>query len=185
MTDPYSVLGVSRDASDEEITRAYRALARKYHPDLNPGSKRAEAMMKNINAAYMQIQAERSGKTWRATQGWGSDTEPEPTNTRRTSYGPYGGYYGSGPAYGGGTYYRRHRRRYHAPFTIGIFGFPLLRLILLIVILRFVLGVVFSLLYTLAGQSYYFGWQSGGTPTERVENHAPAYRMPEDEFAVL
>ncbi|HOQ14976.1 MAG TPA: DnaJ domain-containing protein, partial [Bacillota bacterium] len=38
MTDPYSVLGVSRDASDEEITRAYRALARKYHPDLNPGS---------------------------------------------------------------------------------------------------------------------------------------------------
>ena len=37
--DPYKVLGLSRDASDEEVKRAYRALAKKYHPALNPGDQ--------------------------------------------------------------------------------------------------------------------------------------------------
>jgi len=49
--DYYSVLGVSRDASSEEIKRAFRALARQYHPDANP-SPEAEARFKEINAAY-------------------------------------------------------------------------------------------------------------------------------------
>lgn len=53
--DPYKVLGVSPDASDEEIKRAYRALAKKYHPDLNPGDKEAARKMQEVNAAYEQI----------------------------------------------------------------------------------------------------------------------------------
>lgn len=53
--DPYKVLGVSRDASDEEIKRAYRRLAKKYHPDLNPGDAEAARKMQEINAAYEQI----------------------------------------------------------------------------------------------------------------------------------
>ena len=52
MTDPYTVLGVSRDASDEDIKKAYRTLAKKYHPDVNPGDKTAEEKMKEVNAAY-------------------------------------------------------------------------------------------------------------------------------------
>jgi DnaJ-class molecular chaperone len=51
MSDPYSVLGVSRTASDEEIRRAFRKLAKKHHPDLNPGDKAAEAKFKEISQA--------------------------------------------------------------------------------------------------------------------------------------
>ena len=55
ITDPYKVLGVSPDASDEEIKRAYRALAKKYHPDRNPGDEEAARRMQEVNAAYEQI----------------------------------------------------------------------------------------------------------------------------------
>ena len=53
--DPYKVLGVSPGASDEEIKRAYRALAKKYHPDRNPGDAEAAKKMQQVNAAYEQI----------------------------------------------------------------------------------------------------------------------------------
>jgi tetratricopeptide (TPR) repeat protein len=59
MTDPYKVLGVSRDASDEEIKKAYRELVRKYHPDNyvnNPLSDLVQEKMKEINEAYDEIQ---------------------------------------------------------------------------------------------------------------------------------
>ena len=64
MSDPYSVLGVKPDASDEEIKRAYRELARKYHPDNyqnNPLADLAEEKMKEINQAYDSITRMRSG----------------------------------------------------------------------------------------------------------------------------
>ncbi len=50
--DYYSILGVKRDASEQEIKRAYRRLARKHHPDVNPDDKSAEAKFKEINEAY-------------------------------------------------------------------------------------------------------------------------------------
>lgn len=50
--DPYSVLGVARDASDADLQKAFRKLAKKYHPDLNPGDKKAEDRFKEINTAY-------------------------------------------------------------------------------------------------------------------------------------
>lgn len=66
MKDPYSILGVSRDASDEEVKNAYRELARKYHPDNykddNPLKELAEDKMQEINAAYDEIQKMRAGK---------------------------------------------------------------------------------------------------------------------------
>ena len=64
MRDPYSVLGVKPDASDQEIKKAYRELARKYHPDNyvdNPLADLAEEKMKEVNEAYEAIQKQRSG----------------------------------------------------------------------------------------------------------------------------
>lgn len=52
MRDPYTVLGVKTSASDDDIKQAYRALAKKYHPDLNPGRKDIESKFKEVNAAY-------------------------------------------------------------------------------------------------------------------------------------
>ena len=76
MFDPYSVLGVSRDASDEEIKKAYRKLSMKYHPDANinnPNKEQAEEKFKEVQQAYEQIMKEKE---------YGS------------SYGNAGGYYG-------------------------------------------------------------------------------------------
>jgi len=66
MKDPYETLGVPRDASDEDIKKAYRDLARKYHPDNyvdNPLADLVEEKMKEINEAYDVIQKERAGKS--------------------------------------------------------------------------------------------------------------------------
>src|SRR5947199_1583744 len=52
MKDPYSVLGVSKSASAEEIKKTYRKLAKKLHPDMNPGDKKAEERFKEVSAAF-------------------------------------------------------------------------------------------------------------------------------------
>ena len=63
MEDPYKILGVSPDASDEEIKKAYRKLAKKYHPDLNPDDAEAAKKMQQVNAAYEQIKNPQASQT--------------------------------------------------------------------------------------------------------------------------
>lgn len=75
MTDPYKVLGVSPDASDEEIKKAYRALARKYHPDKYRDSDLADLAsekMKEVNAAYEEIQTIRKNVNNTGSSGYNS-----------------------------------------------------------------------------------------------------------------
>lgn len=73
--DYYQILGVSRNADEKEIKSAYRKLARKYHPDVNPGDKAAEEKFKQINEAYQVLSDpekraayDRYGEQWQAYQ---------------------------------------------------------------------------------------------------------------------
>ncbi|MGQ9927154.1 MAG: DnaJ C-terminal domain-containing protein [Chloroflexaceae bacterium] len=82
MKDYYQVLGVSRNASDQEIKQAYRRLARMYHPDINPGDKKAEARFKEINEAYEVLsdkekreKYDRFGSDWRRYEQAGAGVD--------------------------------------------------------------------------------------------------------------
>lgn len=93
MNDPYQILGVSRDATDEEIKKAYRALSRKYHPDANinnPLKDEAEKKFKEVQQAYQQIMDERE-------HGGTGYKNPYGDSYGNSGYGGFGGF-------GGGFY---------------------------------------------------------------------------------
>lgn len=101
MSDPYSILGVDRNASDDQIKKAYRSLSRKYHPDANinnPHKDEAEAKFKEVQQAYQQIMDERE-------RGYSSSDSGQASGEQGgyNGYGPFGGFdpFGNfGGAYG-------------------------------------------------------------------------------------
>lgn len=79
--DYYKILGIKRGASEQEIKQAYRRLARKYHPDMNPDDKQAEAKFKEINEAYQVLsdqpkrqKYDQFGQAWHHHQQTGSSS---------------------------------------------------------------------------------------------------------------
>lgn len=85
--DFYKLLGVDRSAKTEDIAKAYKKLARKYHPDLNPGNKQAEEKFKKINAAYEVLKDEEKRKAY---DKWGKDWENPPFGGQQRG-GGFGG----------------------------------------------------------------------------------------------
>lgn len=113
MNDPYQILGVPRDATDEEIKKAYRKLSRKYHPDANinnPNKEQAEEKFKEVQRAYQDIMKMRSGDYtgdagYRRTGGYGG-------GRGFWGFGGYGDFGGSGRGGSEGTDYLRSAAAY-------------------------------------------------------------------------
>ena len=106
VSDPYKVLGVSRSASQDEIKKAYRQLARKYHPDMNPNDPSASAKMNEINEAYDMLTNPTKYARYRQANGTYSDTPGGGSGYSSSGYSGsgysnsgYSGYSNSGSNY--------------------------------------------------------------------------------------
>ncbi len=88
--DYYNILGVRKDASEQEIKQAFRRLARKYHPDINPGDKSSEAKFKEINAAYEVLSdKEKRQKYDRFGDQWQYGDQFTRAGTQQTPFGDF------------------------------------------------------------------------------------------------
>lgn len=97
--DYYKILGVKKDATESEIKKAYRRMARKYHPDVNPDDKKAEEMFKDINEAYevlsdkeKRAKYDRFGSQWRQYERAGGRAEDFDWSQWQTRPGAGSGY---------------------------------------------------------------------------------------------
>jgi len=98
--DPYKLLGVSKTASDAEIRKAYRALAKKYHPDVNKDKPQMAEKFKEISAAYSLLSDKEMKKRYDSGQVDGSGQQQNPfaggRNPFNTGFGGMGGMGGRG-----------------------------------------------------------------------------------------
>lgn len=155
--NPYDVLGVQPNATDDEIAKTYKRLAKKYHPDLNPGNEAAARRMGEINQAYDQIKTMRqNGTSWQQ-------------NTTSGSYGagaqsgayqdPFSTFYRSARSY---THYYKKPKAHPM-------GMILAALVTLLLV-RFVLSLMFG------GYGYYYTMPNGYVyPNSQYSQTAPEY----------
>lgn len=173
--NPYTVLGVSENATDEEIRAAYRRLAKQYHPDLNPNDPTTAAKMNDVNVAYDQIKTAEKRAAYRESarqqsyhQQYGYGADPFQTYYQN-GQGYYGGSYtggsqndGNEPPFGWSSIFEEEQRRSVNPYRLR--GLRLLLLFIsFMMVLLFTRCVFNGCLYT----CYYPLFGSADSETEQ------------------
>ena len=191
-TDPYKVLGLTSGASKDEVAKAYRKLAKKYHPDLNPGDEEAAKKMAEVNAAYDAITNDKPyGPRARQQQQqnpYAQGSNPYSSTTRTYTYDPNTGRYTQTNAGQQGQYYdpfeemfknwydqssqqsrstsqqqQQQRQQQYRQQTTRSYGTGgCLRWILLLIMFNLVLNLMLGGCHSMTS-SYLYGNQSGYT----------------------
>ena len=181
VNDPYQILGVSRDASEDEIRQAYRRLAKKYHPDLNPGDAQAAQKMNEINEAYdllknpqayrqqqaqqrAQQQARQAYQNGPQNQGYYNPFDPfgfygSQSGSEEDSSDPnqntYYYYWSSNDDPNRQQYQWNYRRPRRSP--LGVLG----KIVMIWLIIQFLLSMLGSCSVRRYYPSYYYGYTDG------------------------
>lgn len=184
--NPYTVLGVAETATDEEIRSAYRKLAKRYHPDLNPNDAYAAQKMNEVNVAYDRIKTAEKRAAYRA--------ETADQAYRQNPYGQYGsqwdayrrtgqGYYGGSytghqendedvPPFGWSSVFGEEQRRRPntVRFRLGRFLFSLIAL-----------SALFSMMRCVCAPFWFGGWY-GEAPSEKGQRLSIEQEYEEQEI---
>lgn len=161
--NPYDTLGVSANASDEEISKVYKSLAKKYHPDLNPGNQAAAERMGEINQAYDQIKTMRqNGTSWQEQSGY----HQNPYNASGANQDPFSSFYEAARSY---TYY--YKRPKANPMGM------ILAVLVTILLVRLLLSMMFG------GFAGYYYMDPAYGPYEYPANYS--YTIPGGSYETI